>query len=249
MIYHQLLPTQIENVVVDQTLSQQVYDQLHQRLRSGTLRPGTRLVNRTLAAELGTSTIPVREAISRLVSEGLLEFTPGAGAFVRSPDLHELGELYDVREALEVLAAAEAAKYANAPLIVELRAICERFRQIAVTISPSKHATTTQFHHWLDAEEQFHTRLVAASRNRWLAKVVREIRIITQVFGAQRRASRLLTHAVAQATVEQHEEFLEILSRHDSDRAKTWMTTHIRHGRDTVLGFMASEAASRSDKN
>jgi DNA-binding GntR family transcriptional regulator len=234
---------------VDHTLSQQVYDQLHHKLRTGSLRPGTRLVNRTLAAELGTSTIPVREAIHRLISEGLLEVMPGAGAFVRSPDLNELGELYDVREVLEVLAAAEAAKYANAPLIAELRAICERFRQIAIAIPPGRHATTTQFHHWLDAEEQFHTRLVAASRNRWLAKVVREIRVITQVFAAQRRASKLLTHAVAQATVEQHEALLEILSRHDIDNAKAWMTAHIRHGRDTVLGFMASEAASRNSKN
>ena len=111
---------------MDQTLSQQVYEQLHQKLRAGDLPPGARLVNRTLAAELGTSTIPVREAISRLVSEGVLELTPGAGASVRAPEPNELGELYDVRAALEVLAATEAARFADEHLLAELRGICQR---------------------------------------------------------------------------------------------------------------------------
>lgn len=200
------------------SLAQSVYDRLHQRLRSGSLRPGTRLVNRTLAAELGTSTIPVREAISRLVSEGVLDFTPGAGAFVRAPDSNELGELYDVREALEVMAAVEAARFANDHLLADLRAICQWFRQVAEAIPPGQHATRPQFDHWLECEEAFHTRLVAASHNRWLVKVVKEIRVIAQVFAAQKRAPRLLTHALAVTTVSQHDTFVTILADHDTEK-------------------------------
>ena len=224
---------------VDQvSLAQRVYDRLHQRLRSGSLRPGTRLVNRTLAAELGTSTIPVREAISRLVSEGLLDFTPGAGAFVRSPDPNELGELYDLREALEVMAAVEAARFANDHLLADLRAICERLRQVAMAILPGRHATRPQFERWLEYEEEFHTRLIAASHNRWLVKVVKEIRVIAQVFAAQKEAPRLLTHDLAAATVSQHDAFLVILAERDTEQAATWMTSHIRSGRDTVISHM-----------
>ncbi|OWK37620.1 GntR family transcriptional regulator [Fimbriiglobus ruber] len=222
------------------TLSQHVYDQLHRRLRSGDLRPGTRLVNRTVAAELGTSTIPVREAISRLVSEGLLESTPSAGAFVRSPDPNELGELYDVREALEVLAAAEAARFATEHLVTELRGVCDRFRQIATAIPAGKHATRTQFDRWLECEEQFHTRVVAAARNRWLVKVVNEIRVIAQVFSAHRTVPRLLTRVLADSTLLNHEAFLDILTNRDADKARAWMAAHIRSGRDTVLGHFSS---------
>lgn len=225
------------------SLSQHAYDQLHERLRSGSLRPGTRLVNRTLAAELGTSTIPVREAIGRLVSEGLLEFTPGAGAFVCTPDVNELGELYDVREALESLAAAEAARFANDHLLAELRAICERFRQIAAAISPARHAGASQFARWLEAEKQFHTRLVAASRNRWLIKMVRELRVIAQVFAAQRSARRLLTRRLAENVLKNHLAFIEILTARDTEKARAWMTTHIRTGRDQVLGYMSSQGS------
>ena len=225
------------------SLAQRAYDQLYEKLRSGSLRPGARLVNRTLATELGTSTIPVREAIGRLVSEGLLDFTPGAGAFVRSPDPNELGELYDVREALEVLAASEAARFADEHLVTELRGVCEQFRQIAETIPAGKHATATQFHRWLQCEEQFHGRLVAASRNRWLVKVVREIRVIATVFAAQRSVPKLLTHALARATVRNHEAFLKILTARDSEQARKWMTKHIHSGRNTVLTHVAAEAA------
>jgi DNA-binding GntR family transcriptional regulator len=226
---------------VDQvTLSQRVYEQLRRRLCAGSLRPGTRLVNRTLAAELGTSTIPVREAISRLISDGLLELTPGAGAFVRAPDPNELGEIYDVREALEVMAAAEAARFANDHLLADLRGLCDRLRQVAAALPRNQHATRPQFDRWLVCEEQFHTRVVAASRNRWLVKVVNDIRVISQVFAAQREVPRLLTRAIAEDTVGQHEAFVVILANRDVDQARAWMTTHIRSGRDLVLSHMLS---------
>ena len=219
-----------------------MYDHLHHKLRQGALRPGTRLVNRTLAKELGTSTIPVREAIGRLVSEGLLEFIPGAGAFVRSADPNELGELYDVREALEVLAVAEAVRFANDDLITELRALCDRFGEIAQAIPRGGHASLAQFEQWLECEERFHTRLVAASRNRWLVKVVSEVRVIAQVFAAQRPAPEMLAQESAEATWKQHVAMLDILARKDADQARQWMTAHIRSGRAMVLRYVASQA-------
>jgi len=222
------------------TLSQRVYEQIHQRLRSGKLRPGTRLVNRRLAADLGTSTIPVREAIGRLVSEGLLESSAGAGAFVRTPEPNELAELYDVREALEVLAAGEVARFASDSLILELRAVCGLFRRVAATIPTGKHASRLQFDRWLDAEEQFHNRLIAASRNRWLVKTVRGVRVIARVFAAHRLAPKLLSRVAADATVRHHEKFLDILAARDVEKARAWVTAHIRTGRETVLGHFTS---------
>ncbi len=231
------------------SLSQHVYEELHRRLRSGELRPGAQLVNRTLASEPGTSTIPVREAIHRIASEGLLELAPGAGAFVRMPQPSELGDLYDVREALEALAAAQAAKFADEYLLAELGAICQQFRNIAAAISRGKHATPAQFQKWLDAEEQFHTRVVAAARNRWLAKVVREVRVISHVFAAQKGAASLLTQAVAKSTLRQHETFVEILARRNSAEARAWMAEHIRSGRTLVLKQIATQQTLPNPKH
>jgi DNA-binding GntR family transcriptional regulator len=220
-----------------------VYEQLRARLRSGAFPPGTRLVNRKVAAELGTSTIPVREAIGRLVSEGLLQSTPGAGAFVSAPDANELAELYDVREALETLAAAEATRLAGPGLVAELGGICKRFRQIASTIprGRGRHADRAKFNQWLECEEQFHARLIVAARNRWLAKVVGDLRIISEVFAAHRAAPRLLTRELANAVAAKHEAFLKILAKHDVKQARAWMTSHIRSGRDEILRHITSQ--------
>lgn len=243
MVYQQRFPSRNEAKLDQTSLAQRAYDQLHEQLRSGRLRPGTRLVNRTLAAELGTSTIPVREAISRLVSEGVLEFRPGAGAFVRSPDPNELGEIYDVRQALEVMAAVEATRFANDHLLADLRELCDRLRALAVAIPPNRHASRLQFERWLESEEAFHIRLVDASHNRWLVKVVKEIRVIAQVFAAQKDAPRLLTRDLALATVAQHDAFLKILAKRDTEKAAAWMSAHIRSGRETVLNHMAGQSS------
>ena len=90
-------------------------------LTRGDLAPGTRLVNRSLAKELGISFTPLREAINQLASEGLVEYVPGGGAFVRRLDRHQLAQLYDLREALEPFAAAEAAKHITEHELEELR--------------------------------------------------------------------------------------------------------------------------------
>ena len=80
-------------------LAQRVFEQRREQIQTGKLSPGTRLVNRKMAIELGTSMVPVREALNRLTSEGLLEHLPGGGNFVRKlnrkvpePKLNLLGE-------------------------------------------------------------------------------------------------------------------------------------------------------------
>jgi DNA-binding FadR family transcriptional regulator len=72
------------------SLSEKAYQHIRQQVFAGALAPGDRLVNRTLAKQLGTSFIPVREAISRLASEGLVQQVAGAGAFVRTFDRQEI---------------------------------------------------------------------------------------------------------------------------------------------------------------
>jgi DNA-binding GntR family transcriptional regulator len=221
------------------SLSQRAYVEIRQRLRDGSLKPGMRLVNRSVAAELGISTIPVREAISRLVSEGLLAAAPGAGAYVRQADAEELNELYDVRTALEVLAAGEAARYANEHLLADLKGICGHLAAIAKAIPANRNATPAQLGDWLEGEIAFHSRVVRASRNRWLVKVTGDLGVISQIFTMRQTPPKVLTGKLATATQRQHEELIDILARHDVEGARAWMAEHIRRGRTVVLGHLA----------
>lgn len=92
------------------TLTSQVAEQLRQQIVEGTLRPGARLRETHLSVELGVSRVPVREALRELMREGLVLVVPQRGAIVREMSRRDVNELFDLRGALEVLAARVAAQ-------------------------------------------------------------------------------------------------------------------------------------------
>jgi DNA-binding GntR family transcriptional regulator len=205
------------------------YQNLRDKLTHGELPPGTRLVNRTLAEEFGVSVVPLREAINRLSSEGLIAQVPGAGAFVRQPDQQELDELCVLRAALESGAAAEAAQYITLRQLDQLESILIDWKSITASIRrrSTRHATKSQLERWMDNEEQFHEVLVAASRNRFFIKVAGEHRVISRVFDAERQDPTLLTIKIAEATCRNHRDLLKALRERDCDLARQLMSLHI----------------------
>src|SRR2546426_7268669 len=86
------------------TLWQRVYEHLREEILSEHLEPGAELLEVPLSEELGVSRGPIREAIGRLAAEGLVTVRPRRGAVVRSLSKDEFLELYQVREALEMMA-------------------------------------------------------------------------------------------------------------------------------------------------
>jgi len=89
-------------------LSQRVTNEIRELILSGELAPGERIGQEALAERFGTSRIPVREALRRLESEGLVRLVPNSGASVAKLDLHECLEIYKIRELLEPLALSES---------------------------------------------------------------------------------------------------------------------------------------------
>ena len=153
------------------TLTQHVYNQLRRRLLQGELGGRAQLVHRTLARRTGHEYDPVGEAISRLASEGLVEYVPGAGAFVREPDRRELAQLY-------VICARRSSRgrpprprrNASAYELEELQALCDAWERLRCCVPARGHANRTLMSEWLDLEEKFHAVLAAATRNPWLER-------------------------------------------------------------------------------
>lgn len=230
-----------------QNLSELSYDYIRNKLASGEFGPGKQLVNRTLAEEIGVSVIPVREAINRLSSEGLVDHVPGAGAYVRKTNRQDLNNVYVLRDALESCAAAEAAQHIMEDQLDELEFILDRARKTAKQISDSGkgHSTKRQLDRWMDDEQRFHELLVESSRNPLLAKVVKDNRAIAMVFAAQRNDPRLLTVEVARMTCESKAELLEALRDRDPKRARQLMSEQIQRGRKTVLDFLNEQGRVR----
>ncbi len=93
-------------------LSERVYDRISNEIVTGVVEPGAPLVQEQLAEEYGVSRTPVRDALNRLVHEGLATLVPGAGYFATTLTRSAVEEVYEVRKALEVMAIRQCgAKY------------------------------------------------------------------------------------------------------------------------------------------
>lgn len=224
------------------TLSEKTYLELRRKVLTGELEAGSQLVNRTLAQELEVSMAPVREAIHRLATEGLVEHVPGAGAFVRKSSLRDLEELYILREAVESCAAAEAARNITQSQLDELESVRKELDEVLSEIrsEESQLATEEMLDRWLDSEERFHSIIVEAARNRLIAKVIEDYTALAKVFRMQRHRESILSAAIAEQTCQDHAAIAESLRHRDADAAKQLMSQHIQKGSQTVLGYMRS---------
>ena len=227
---------------MEDTLTRKAYQHLRLKLARGEFAPGTRLVNRTLAKELGISFTPVREAINQLASEGLVDYVRGGGAYVRRIDRVELAQLYDLRENLEPFAASEAARHITQHELDLLQEVCDDWLELAreMRSNESKRLDASQALRWANNEERFHSILIEAARNRWLTKIASDLLLVAQSFMPLRGQPDILTLRAAAATWRDHSVLLRRLRSRDSDGARQWMLQHIRTGRRYVLEWSKS---------
>src|SRR5262249_31440265 len=103
-------------------LREQVLERLRQAIVEQRLPPGHRLIERELVEQIGVSRTTVREVLRELAAEGLVKTIPQKGAVVAVPSAQEAAELYEVRAALEALAARRFVEHAGPELVAELHA-------------------------------------------------------------------------------------------------------------------------------
>ncbi|MCZ6671771.1 MAG: GntR family transcriptional regulator [Verrucomicrobia bacterium] len=228
-------------------LREKAYQHIRRRVFNGEFPPGTRLVNRTLATEIGSSFIPVREALSRLASEGLVQQVAGAGSFVRSLSRQEISEIYDVRELIEPFAASAAARLMTDHELNELQALLRDWEKLAKAILKRKRgASIMDLDRWLDLNERFHTVMIAASRNRFLAKIMSDVHLLSLCFTAQRGSPKLLSEELVRSTIKSHGYLLQSLEKHDSESAEEVVHAQLRSGREMVLNFFDTQRKQSS---
>ena len=197
------------------TLWQRVYDFLREEILSERLRPGAELQEVALSEELGVSRGPIREAIGRLAAEGLVTVRPRRGAVVRSLSKDEFLELYQVREALEMMAVRLAVPKLAAGDIDELEALIAEM---------SGHAEHEEVGEFFEANMAFHARLVEASGNATLQVLYGQL---VGRMGRYRMRS-LTLRGNLQRSVAEHGAILRAAKRGDADRAAHLMSEHIR---------------------
>lgn len=124
-----------------------VAEEIRSSIFSGSFLPGARLVERDLAGHFSVSRLPVREALRILKNEGLVENLPSRGMIVRTFDKQQVNELFDIREALEALAASQATERASEDGLDRLTELVDGSREaVARGDLNAAHLANSQFH-------------------------------------------------------------------------------------------------------
>ena len=194
----------------DRVHGQDAYQRLIGEIRDGGLKPGDRLTETELAARLGISRTPVREAIRQLEADGLVSHQPRVGATVRKLDYSEITELYQMRTVLEGTAARFAARAASEIELDELEAINAEMQNAE---------TNTLY----TLNRQFHRALLNAAKNRFLLRAVDSLQKTLLILGR----STLEEGNRAEEAAREHAEILVALRNHDAVAAEAAMRHHI----------------------
>lgn len=150
------------------TLNGLAYEGLKRALLSGRLEPGAVLTLRQLAEALGTSMMPVREAVSRLAAENALAVQPNRGIVVPELDSASADDIWDLRINLEGEASARAASHAAAADVEEIRALCE-------DVETAAH--NGDLHHVLECNNAFQFAIYQAARSPVLLRLIEILRM------------------------------------------------------------------------
>lgn len=231
------------------TLNEFAYQQIRERLLVGDLGPaGSRVSDLRLAAEIGISRTPIREALNQLVSEGLLDRRPRSGVFVRIPDNDEIEELFDLREVIEGYAVSRASSRITPAQLEKLRGLSTEMQNIIVEFSASGLPTLdAEFAiKWFTADSAFHLMLLQISGNRKALKVANELRIMTQILGHRRMDHDLPD---LQRIYNEHNQIIEQVAEGNGRQAQRHLMHHIRESKVQTLAILrAREKAAQQGK-
>jgi DNA-binding GntR family transcriptional regulator len=203
-------------------LGQEAYDRIRHAIRDGSLAPGLRLTEIDLATRVGASRTPVRQAIARLESEGLLTRDPRRGLSVTRPDHQQVIELYVMREILEGAAARLAAQHATE---TELDAMAE-----LVEAEPAAFDDAVAL---AEVNQRLHGLLYLAAHNRYL------LRGLEQISATISLLPTLLTQGGrAQQAHREHREILAALRKRDGEAAEAAARAHARAAQRHRLAWL-----------
>lgn len=203
-------------------LNQQAYDQLLDLLLQGKLGPGTQLDELLLSAELGISRTPLRSAINQLARDGLVEYVPYRGNFVRKWSLKEIEDLFQVRIALEMLAVRLAIPKLSNEDIDEIGAILDQVDQTLLQEDLPAYA---------EADRRFHRYIIDKTGNRTLIDTLERMSLQIQMI----RTFANQDPDVVERTRHERPRILEALSARNADSAAHLMQEHIDGVRRTVI--------------
>lgn len=208
------------------------YAHIRQQILDGSLEAGSPLAQYDLAAELGISITPLREAVRRLSGEGWIRLDTHRNARVAELDLHEARQLLEARRALEPAAVALAAERRTDEDVVRMQEALERLRPV----------TRKWGEPALAAHREVHRSLYAASHNDVVARMLDDLWDKSDRY---RRVGLQLPPGGEDRTrdFEEHHELVRLVVAQDAAAAAELMSAHIDHSLAAAVVAADADAA------
>lgn len=226
-------------------LRHEAYVYIKEQLIAGRWGLNDRISEKIVADELGISRTPVREAIRKMIIEGLLYQVPSSGTFVTKPDRQSIAEMFEVRMALERMAARKATELIRAPEVRELQ------RHFTVMLNASRafrdsgasHMSGEILERFLVADRAMHSLLLSIADNRLASNTVQNGRIQSLIYGLSTYDRDL--HHIA-STLRAHGRILLAIKQRNAEMAGHWMEHHISNSmRDALRAYDRQTSAAR----
>src|SRR3954453_24141133 len=216
-----------------ENLSARVYNQIKNLILCNEVMPGQKLHHQELSERLGVSRTPVREALTRLVSEGYVAFLPNRGFTCKEIRMQEAEELYELREALEAFAVERAIENLTDEAVEKLRTEIKSYGE-------DLHKRFTRER--LVYDQDVHLEIASLAGNDTLKNSLSHIfeRIVLK-----RRTDGLYDTARGVSAHEEHLTLLEAMERRDVAEATRIIRNHIREGKRNVLADLRERQAIR----
>lgn len=205
---------------------------------AGDFQPGERMLEVTLSERLNVSRTPIREALKLLAGEGLLDHTPNRGYYVREYSTDDIVQAYEIRAALEGLAARRAAQLGMGH---EERVIVEKALSDGQALLSSHDFSPADRSRYGEINSAFHSAIHAASQSRMLRDMLRQSQ---QIAPSSHRNVVAFERTDVQRRLDDHYRIYEAILCRDGGRAELLMRGHVESVKLSLLRLISREPAS-----
>lgn len=220
----------------NETLAGRIAEQIKRRIITGQLAPGQKLVEKDLAAACNVSRTPLREALARLVNDGLAVSVPYRGIFVRRVSLRHVREIYELRIGIEGLAAMFAAERAK-------KTDLDRLGKLLVAMDAERAGDDADELKLLN--ERFHRGIAEASGNSLLVRQMDELWCWVNLA----RTSNWTATGRGDTSRDEHHAIYQAISDQNAPLARTLTESHVRLAWETLEPFLRREQAADESRS
>jgi len=222
-VERKLVPVKLDSY---KPLREIVLEALRDAIVKGVLEPGERLMEIQLAEELGVSRTPVREAIRKLELEGFVVMIPRKGAYVAGVSYKDIKDVFEIRAALEGLAAGLAAE----------KITDDEIEQMERVLHYEKEPATLE--EMVQNDTDFHALLYKASRNERLISILGNLREQIQRF----RTTSLAVPGRPKYAIQEHRAIVDAIAKHDVEEAQSLATAHIENAAKVMFDALREKS-------